>query len=134
MEGVPAAPTNAFSLGNNPLPFSPPLLSVIPSEPGFPAALLSPATPDVVLFKENHTQPTEAAILDRKSGEGEESAVRHSGAPKFTVLQPLPLCRPEESAVSFPLSKLLRRHPLQQSSPGFLVDPVALLQIFQDAF
>ena len=42
---------------------------VIPSVPGFPAALLSSATPDVVLFKENHTQPTEAENLDRKSGE-----------------------------------------------------------------
>jgi hypothetical protein len=29
----------------------------------------------VVLFKENHTQPTEATILDRKSGEAEGSAV-----------------------------------------------------------
>jgi hypothetical protein len=48
---------------------------VIPSVPGFPASLLSPATPDVVLFKENHTQPTEAATLDRKSGEAEGSAV-----------------------------------------------------------
>src|SRR6202030_261862 len=81
MEGVPVAPTNAFSLGNNPLPFSHPLLFVIPSVPGFPAALLSSATPDVVLFKENHTQPTEAATLDRKSGEAEGSAVRHSCAP-----------------------------------------------------
>jgi hypothetical protein len=54
---------------------------VIPSVPGFPAAPLSSATPDVVLFKENHTQPTEAAILDRKSGEAEGSAVRPSGAP-----------------------------------------------------
>jgi hypothetical protein len=50
-------------------------LLVIPSVPGFPAALLSSATPDVVLFKENHTQPTEAATLDRKSGEAEGSAV-----------------------------------------------------------
>jgi hypothetical protein len=44
---------------------------VIPSEAGFPAALLSSAIPDAVLFKENHTQPTEAATLDRKSGEAE---------------------------------------------------------------
>ena len=90
MEGVPVAPTNAFSLGNNPLPFSHPLLSVIPSVPGFPASLLSPATPDVVLFKENHTQPTEAATLDRKSGEAEGSAVRHSGAPHFSFYNHFP--------------------------------------------
>jgi hypothetical protein len=64
-------------------PYNNPLLFVIPSVPGFPAPPLSPATPDVVLFKENHTQPTEAAILDRKSGEGEESAVRRSGAPNL---------------------------------------------------
>ena len=60
------SPNYYLSLGNNPLPFSHPLLSVIPSVPGFPAPPLSPATPDVVLFKENHTQQTEAAILDRK--------------------------------------------------------------------
>jgi hypothetical protein len=41
---------------------------LIRSVPGFPASLLSLATPDVVLFKENHTQPTKAATLDRKSG------------------------------------------------------------------
>jgi hypothetical protein len=35
----------------------------------------------VVLFKENHTQPTEAATLDGKSGEAEGSAVCHSCAP-----------------------------------------------------
>jgi len=52
-----------------------PLLFVIPSVPRFPASLLSPATTDVVLSKENHTQLTEAATLDRKSGEAEGSAV-----------------------------------------------------------
>jgi hypothetical protein len=36
---------------------------------GFPASLRSPATTDVVLSKENHTKLTEAATLDRKSGE-----------------------------------------------------------------
>src|SRR6202035_4025973 len=51
--------------------------SQTPSVPGFPAALLSSATPDVVLFKENHTQPTEAPTLDSKSGEAE----RICGAP-----------------------------------------------------
>jgi hypothetical protein len=35
----------------------------------------------VVLSKENHMQLTEAATLDRKSGEAEGSAVRHSCAP-----------------------------------------------------
>jgi hypothetical protein len=35
----------------------------------------------VVLPKENHMQLTEVATLDRKSGEAEGSAVRHSGAP-----------------------------------------------------
>jgi hypothetical protein len=34
---------------------------VIPSEAGFPASLLSPATTYVVLLKENHMQLTEAA-------------------------------------------------------------------------
>jgi hypothetical protein len=42
---------------------------------------LSPATTDVVLSKENHTKLTDAATLNRKSGEGEGSAVRHSCAP-----------------------------------------------------
>jgi hypothetical protein len=60
--------------GNGPLLLAT-LLFVIPSVPRFPAALLSSATPDVVLFKENHTQPTEAATLDRKSGEADGSAV-----------------------------------------------------------
>jgi hypothetical protein len=77
----PPAPTTALSLGNGPFPLNNPLLFVIPSVPGFPASLLSPATTDVVLSKENHTQLTEAATLDRKSGEGEGSAVRHSCAP-----------------------------------------------------
>jgi hypothetical protein len=48
---------------------------VIRSVPGFPASLLSPATTDVVLSKENHTQLIEAATLNRKFGEGEGSAV-----------------------------------------------------------
>jgi hypothetical protein len=58
-----------------PSPCNDPLLFVIPSVLGFPASLLSPATTDVVLSKENHTQLTEAATLDRKSGEAEGSAV-----------------------------------------------------------
>ena len=48
---------------------------VIPSVPGFPTSQLSPATTYVVLPKENHMHLTEAATLDRKSGEAEGSAV-----------------------------------------------------------
>src|ERR1700683_3259534 len=48
----------------------------IPSVPGFPASPLSLATTYVVLSKENHMQSTDAATLDRKSGEAEGSAVR----------------------------------------------------------
>src|SRR5258707_15558111 len=81
MQKTSRRPTTALSFGNGPFPFNNPLLFVIPSVPGFPASLLSPAIPDVVLFKENHTQPTEAATLDWKSGEAEGSAVRHSCAP-----------------------------------------------------
>jgi hypothetical protein len=58
-------------------PFSHSLLFVIPSVPGFPASRLSPATTDVVLSKENHTKLTDAATLDRKSGEGEGSPVHY---------------------------------------------------------
>jgi hypothetical protein len=75
-----------------PSPCNDPLLFVIPSVLGFPASLLSPATTDVVLSKENHTQLTEAATLDRKSGEAEGSAVRHSCAP------PLPASARHQSA------------------------------------
>jgi hypothetical protein len=53
---------------------------VIPSVPGFPTSPLSPETTYVVLPKENHMQLTEAATLDRKSGEAEGSAVRPLGA------------------------------------------------------
>src|SRR5882757_4807970 len=48
--------------------------------PGFPTSPLSPATTHVVLSKENHTQLTEAATLDRKSRGAEGSAVRPSVA------------------------------------------------------
>ena len=64
------------SVQQPPSPCNDPLLVVIPSLPGFAASLLSPATTDVVLSKENHTQLTEAATLDRKSGEAEGPAVR----------------------------------------------------------
>jgi hypothetical protein len=49
---------------------------VIPSVPGFPASPLSLTATYVVLPKENHKQPIEAATLDRKSGKAEGSAVR----------------------------------------------------------
>ncbi len=45
--------------------------SQTPSVPGFPTSPLSPATTYVVLPKETHMQLTEAATLDRKSGEAE---------------------------------------------------------------
>ena len=100
---VPTTPTTALALGNGSLPFSDPLLFVIPSVPGFPASPLSPATTYVVLSKENHMQLTEAATLDRKSGEAEGSAVRHSCAPplpahnlSFRIL-PAPACRGSEA-------------------------------------
>src|SRR5882757_3542946 len=48
------------------------------SVPGFPTSPLSPATTHVVLRKENHTQLTEAATLDRKSGEAEGPAVQRT--------------------------------------------------------
>src|SRR5271168_2420215 len=51
---------------------------VIPSVPGFPTSLNSPATTYVVLLKENHTQLTEAATLHRKSGEPSGSAVQRT--------------------------------------------------------
>jgi hypothetical protein len=52
--------------------------SHLPGVPGFPASLLSATTTDVVLSNENHTQLTEAATLDRKSGEVEGSAVQRN--------------------------------------------------------
>jgi hypothetical protein len=48
---------------------------VIPSVPGFPTSPLSLGTTYVVLSKENHMQLTEAATIDRKSGEAEGSAI-----------------------------------------------------------
>ncbi len=41
--------------------------------PGFPTSPLLPSTACVVLLKENHMQLTEAATLDRKSGEADLS-------------------------------------------------------------
>jgi hypothetical protein len=88
-----------------PSPCNDPLLFVIPSVLGFPASLLSPATTDVVLSKENHTQLTEAATLDRKSGEAEGSAVRHSCAPPLPASarhQSTALSSSKERAVAEP--------------------------------
>jgi hypothetical protein len=69
------------SLGLSPLSMKPlPFPFVIPSEPDF---LPRPAHRDHLCgsLRENHIQLIEAAALDRKSGEGEGSAVRHSCAP-----------------------------------------------------
>jgi hypothetical protein len=72
--------TQALFSSNRPFPTT--TLSFLSSR-AQPDFLLhgSSTNPDVVLFKENHTQPTEAATLDRKSGEAEGPAVRHSCAP-----------------------------------------------------
>jgi hypothetical protein len=54
-------------------------------------SLISPATTNVVLSKENHTQPTEAATLDTKSGEGEGSAVARKSAERPGLTTKLPM-------------------------------------------
>jgi hypothetical protein len=92
------------------------------SVPGFPASLLSPATTDVVLSKENHTQLTEVATLDRKSGEGEGSAVRHSCAP---------LLRPTASANHHRTLMETPTPPCHSGFPGVVrgtADPSASLR------
>src|SRR5580700_5629481 len=88
-----------MSNGSATLPF------VIPSVPGFPPSPLSPATTYVVLPKENHMQLTEAATLDRKSGEADLSrrAVEGSAVPRTprgNVFRP-DRSVVERSAVSF---------------------------------
>jgi hypothetical protein len=78
--------------------------------------------PDVVLFKENHTQPTEAATLDRKSGEAEGSAVRHSCAP---------LLRPTASANHHRTLMETPTPPCHSGFPGVVrgtADPSASLR------
>jgi hypothetical protein len=74
---------------------------VIPSVHGFPASPLSPATTYVVLPKENHMQLTEAATPDRKSGEGEGSAVPRTspGSAKYYT-QTILSSRPERTRIS----------------------------------
>ncbi len=69
-----------------PFPYNYSLLVVIPSVPRFPALQLSPTPKYVVLLRRTTCNLIEAATFDRKSGEAEGSAVRHSGAP--------PLCAP----------------------------------------
>jgi hypothetical protein len=72
---VPTAPTTALALSDDPLlstTFSfviPPAPACRGSVPGFPTSPFSQATTYMVLPKENHMQLTEAATLNRKSGE-----------------------------------------------------------------
>jgi hypothetical protein len=72
------------------------------SRPSGPFGLYNQAKPDFLLhssvsdhlfgsLQENHTQLIEAAILDRKSGEAEGSAVRHSGAPILPFYNHFPI-------------------------------------------
>jgi hypothetical protein len=90
------------------------------SVPGFPASLLSPATTDVVLSKENHTQLTEAANLDRKSGEGEGSAVRHSCVPTLPAHNLRQSSSNPHGNTNAPLSfRVCRRGPRNPGSLGF---------------
>ncbi len=105
-------PMTALAPGQRSSPLSDPLLSVIPSVPGFPASPLSPATTYVVLPKENHMQLIDAATLDRKSGEAEGPAVRLN--PKQKPL------RVSSQALPKPLllkSEAVRSSPLQVSVP-----------------
>jgi hypothetical protein len=73
--------------------------------------------PDVVLFKENHTQLTEAATLDRKSGEGEGSAVRHPCAP------PLPVHNPHQIIDRILMGDRGRLHSVQAELQASLMLP-----------
>jgi hypothetical protein len=96
---------------------------VIPSAPGFPTSLISPATTYVVLLKENHMQPTEAATLDRKSGEAEGSAVPRTfrgsvESPLQTRLSSRPEPKGEKHAsVQQPLSMEPSPFPLSSREP-----------------
>ena len=95
----------ALSLGKGPPPFNNPLLFVIPkrSRISYLTALTSAAY--VVLLKENHMPSFEAAILDRKSGEAEGSAVRHSGAPNFPFYNHFPfVILKDETATARPVA------------------------------
>ncbi len=79
----------------------------IRSVPGFPPSRPLPATTYVVLLKENHMQPTEAATFDRKSGGADLSRRAVEGSAVFAdlcwkrgilysnkiVISPAPACR-----------------------------------------
>jgi hypothetical protein len=114
MEGVRL--TTAFN-GTACAPF------VIPSVPGFPTSPLSLATTYVVLSKENHTQSTEAATLDRKSGEAEGSAVlRTSPGNVFRQPRDLPFLTPhprQTSATMRTCSGPVRQQPPIHCAPAF---------------
>jgi hypothetical protein len=59
----------------------------------------------VVLLKENHMRLFEAAILDRKSGEAEGSAVRHSGTPNLPFHNHFPfVILKDETATAHPVT------------------------------
>ena len=66
-------------------------LTVIPSVPGFPTSPRSPRPLMWFSLKRNHMWLTEATALDRKSGEAEGPAVRHSSAPHFSFHNHFPL-------------------------------------------
>jgi hypothetical protein len=73
---------------------------VIPSVPGFPTSQLSAAPLMWFSLKENHMQLTEAATLDRKSGEAEGSAVPRTTTGKAEYDAQTELSsRPERSGV-----------------------------------
>src|SRR5580704_14559970 len=73
---------------------------VIPSVPGFPTSELSAAPLMWFSLKENHMQLTEAATLDRKSGEAEGSAVPRTTTGKAEYDAQTELSsRPERSGV-----------------------------------
>ena len=77
--------TSALSLGNGPSSFQPPSPFCHSERTRISYFTVPSGAACVVLLKENHMPLFEAATLDRKSGEAEESAVRHSGAPNLLV-------------------------------------------------
>jgi hypothetical protein len=79
------------SVQQPPFPCNDPLLFVIPKRSRISYFTALNSAIYVVLPKENHMQLTEAVTLDRKSGEAEGSAVRHSCAPAPTGPQPPPI-------------------------------------------
>jgi hypothetical protein len=97
MEKASSPPNNCPIPWQRSFPFQQPSPFCHPACPGVPwertrisyFAALTGAT-YVVLLKENHMQLFEAATLDRKSGEAEGSAVRHSGAPNLPFYNHFP--------------------------------------------